>query len=181
MSVARPLQILIVDDNAFNRLTIQNIVNKTIKQSGVFFAENGEVAVDICNKQAFDIIFMDYHMPIMNGDIATQQIRNGSENLNPLNSCFMINCSTDYKGELYDGASAELQKPFTKGQLEGLLIENGKGDYLQEEESHSMLRSRSIGRLFEETKNIVESDDSEQSSDELKNNKNCCKRFCTIL
>jgi CheY-like chemotaxis protein len=40
-----------------------------------YFAENGQIALDRVQKEAFDLVLMDLHMPVMNGVEATRAIR----------------------------------------------------------------------------------------------------------
>lgn len=73
------LRILAADDNATNRLVLKTI----FQQMGLdpVLVENGQAAVEACMVQAFDIILMDVHMPVMDGITATQHIRaNGGPN-----------------------------------------------------------------------------------------------------
>lgn len=68
-----PHNILLVEDNLIN----QKVACGIIKQLGykVDVAENGEIAVNMCKKNNYDIILMDIQMPVMDGYTATQEIR----------------------------------------------------------------------------------------------------------
>ncbi|CAG8519298.1 3351_t:CDS:2 [Paraglomus occultum] len=88
-SASQSPRVLIVEDNAVNRM----IIAKFLKKIGVEYeeAENGAVGVERFRKRmeeettlsssgkvvkkGFDIIFMDIQMPVMNGNIATSEIR----------------------------------------------------------------------------------------------------------
>ena len=63
-------KILIVDDNDNNRLTLELLL-EDIEDVEVHEAVNGKEAVDMCDKQNYDLIFMDIMMPIMDGIEAT--------------------------------------------------------------------------------------------------------------
>ncbi len=68
--------ILLVEDNEIN----QQVSKELLIASGmnVEIAENGEIAVAKCkdiSQPQFDLIFMDLEMPVMDGYIATQKIR----------------------------------------------------------------------------------------------------------
>lgn len=65
--------IMVVDDNAINR----RLVTRLLKDHGaeVVEAENGQQAVERFKEQAFDLVLMDIHMPIMSGIQATERIR----------------------------------------------------------------------------------------------------------
>jgi PAS domain S-box-containing protein len=67
------IKILLVEDNKVN----QEIGIKFFKKLGfsVDLAENGREAVDACLRTAYDVVFMDVHMPVMDGHEATQTIR----------------------------------------------------------------------------------------------------------
>ena len=71
-STVRP-RILIVEDTAVNQL----VASRTLEKLGctVEIAENGSVAVERAKSQSYDLIFMDCHMPIMDGYEATREIR----------------------------------------------------------------------------------------------------------
>ncbi len=60
--------ILVVDDSS----VVRSVIGKTIGLAGIeteniFYAENGEVALDIIKNNWLDIIFADINMPVMNG------------------------------------------------------------------------------------------------------------------
>lgn len=67
------IRALLVEDNQPNRL----VTEKILTNAGVHvtYAENGKKAVELCSQQEFDIILMDWHMPVMDGLTATRKIR----------------------------------------------------------------------------------------------------------
>lgn len=71
--------ILIVDDNDLNVELILQLAESYEKEKGssinILTAINGQEAVDICNKEDVDIIFMDLMMPVMDGSEATKIIK----------------------------------------------------------------------------------------------------------
>jgi CheY-like chemotaxis protein len=66
-------RILIVEDNGTNRL----LLSKILKDIGleVQEAENGQIAIALCQQWHPHLIFMDMQMPILDGYAATRQIR----------------------------------------------------------------------------------------------------------
>ena len=66
-------RVLVAEDNQVNR----KFVDILLKRMGylTFFAENGQIALDRVQKEAFDLVLMDLHMPVMNGVDATRAIR----------------------------------------------------------------------------------------------------------
>jgi signal transduction histidine kinase/CheY-like chemotaxis protein len=67
------LRVLVAEDNRVN----QRVAVGLLKKAGhsVVVAENGRVALEILEAQAFDLILMDVQMPEMNGFEATAEIR----------------------------------------------------------------------------------------------------------
>ncbi len=70
------LNILVVDDNHFNRVVAQKQLEKILSlDSTVFTAVNGEEALQVYQNNRIDMILMDIEMPVMNGLEATKKIR----------------------------------------------------------------------------------------------------------
>jgi|GEM_PF-1749886 signal transduction histidine kinase/ActR/RegA family two-component response regulator len=68
-----PPTLLVVDDNAMNREIIAALVEPFGIACG--FAADGREAVEAWRRQPWDAIFMDVHMPVMDGVEATRAIR----------------------------------------------------------------------------------------------------------
>jgi len=67
------LRVLIVDDNEINRKLAKILIDQLGGESSL--AENGAEALEACRRDAFDLVLMDVHMPIMDGVTATRLIR----------------------------------------------------------------------------------------------------------
>ncbi|MEI6334697.1 MAG: response regulator [Methylococcaceae bacterium] len=66
-------KILVVEDNKINQMVI---FDKLAKFNIVpELAENGQLALDKLAQSTYDLIFMDCHMPVMDGYIATHELR----------------------------------------------------------------------------------------------------------
>lgn len=63
---------LIVEDNLINQKVLYKLLNKLNIPSDI--ANNGKEAVSLYNENDYDIIFMDLHMPEMDGFEATKEI-----------------------------------------------------------------------------------------------------------
>jgi two-component system sensor histidine kinase EvgS len=73
MATYKKLKILIVEDNKINQTIIKKMVQKIGHE--VSLASNGEEAVNLVQKNKFDLILMDWMMPVLDGLEATKRIR----------------------------------------------------------------------------------------------------------
>lgn len=69
------LHILLVEDTYFNQLLAIELLQYRIPGIKITVAENGQIALDLLEKNTFDLILMDIKMPVMDGLTATRQIR----------------------------------------------------------------------------------------------------------
>lgn len=67
------LNVLVAEDNNINQLVIANLLQS--EGANVHLVENGLQCTEILETQAFDLVLMDIHMPIMDGVEATKIIR----------------------------------------------------------------------------------------------------------
>ena len=73
------MKILIVDDNPINQKFLFYSLKKYYE---IETADNGLEAVEILEKNNFDVVLMDLSMPVMDGAEATLQIRQSGNKLN---------------------------------------------------------------------------------------------------
>ena len=66
---------LIVDDSKMSRMMVKKIISTAHPDWNIVEAENGQVAVDKAQESRFDIILLDYNMPVMEGGKAAELIR----------------------------------------------------------------------------------------------------------
>jgi signal transduction histidine kinase/CheY-like chemotaxis protein len=69
----RPLHILLAEDNVVNQLVATRILER--RGHSVVKASNGEEVLARLSRETFDAILMDVQMPVMDGLMATQKIR----------------------------------------------------------------------------------------------------------
>ncbi len=72
------LKILVAEDNELNRLLMQKQLDKL--GISTLIVENGKLAYDAYLAGQYDAIFMDLHMPVLDGYEATKQIRSITDN-----------------------------------------------------------------------------------------------------
>lgn len=69
----KPVRILVADDQAVNRkLTLYQLERLGF---AVDVAENGQEALEALSRNSYDLVFMDCHMPAIDGFEATQELR----------------------------------------------------------------------------------------------------------
>lgn len=68
-------QILIAEDYELNMLLIKTLLGKTLPNAVLHEAKTGEAVLTFLASNAVDLIFMDVHMPLMDGLTATKNIR----------------------------------------------------------------------------------------------------------
>lgn len=71
----REITILIAEDNAINMLLTRSLIKNIFPNARIIEADNGQQAIDKYKSGMPEIIFMDIQMPLINGYMATQEIR----------------------------------------------------------------------------------------------------------
>ncbi len=108
------LKILLVEDMEMNQLVAQRMLLDL--GHSVQIACNGQQALEILQQEKFDIVFMDIQMPVMDGEQATQKIRE-METANPSRPYQIIVAMTanafqgDKEKYLASGVDDYLSKP----------------------------------------------------------------------
>ncbi|MBD7941812.1 ATP-binding protein [Brevundimonas guildfordensis] len=114
---SRPLRVLVVDDHAINRRAIQLILQAF--DCEIVMAENGLAALEACEGQAFDVIFMDVRMPELDGRETTRRLRKGG-GPNARVPVIAVTADTepeDMRACLASGMNAFVSKPLTPAAL----------------------------------------------------------------
>lgn len=113
------LRILAADDNAVNREVLREAL-ATLKAEAVF-AEDGAQAVEAFKSGAFDLVFMDGSMPVMDGFEATRQIRtleqSDMRDATPIYALTAQVAGASENAWSEAGANGHILKPFTLEKL----------------------------------------------------------------
>ncbi|HZY87754.1 MAG TPA: response regulator [Gemmataceae bacterium] len=121
---ARPLRILVAEDNPINQLVAVRLLDK--HGHTVAVACNGREAVAAVQGGGFDLVLMDIQMPEMDGFQATDAIR-GSEQLNgghlPIVALTAHALAGDRENCLSSGMDGYLAKPYTAEELNRVLYD----------------------------------------------------------
>ncbi|MEQ9261744.1 MAG: response regulator [Owenweeksia sp.] len=107
-------KILIVEDNALNVMVLQKVLEQLNIETDV--AENGIVALDKVAENHYDLVFMDVHMPELDGFEATRIIRKKNKEL------VIIGLSANVTKEALEeaqqvGMQDYMTKPFSRQKL----------------------------------------------------------------
>ncbi len=108
--------ILVAEDEILNFVYINAMLDRT--KIRIVHASNGLKAVEICKNESFDLILMDLKMPVMDGFIATSEIRK-------FNADITIIAQTSYafmrEKCIQSGFTDYISKPFNEDELISVL------------------------------------------------------------
>ncbi|MEN8146496.1 MAG: response regulator [Campylobacterota bacterium] len=115
------IRALVVEDNMINQRLISILLQEYDLK--VTTASNGEEGVRKCENQEFDIVFMDIDMPIKNGILATQEIKEriAVNKSMPIIALTALAMEGDRENILQEGLDDYLAKPLTRAKLEYIL------------------------------------------------------------
>ena len=110
--------VLVVEDNDLNLKVMSNYLKSLNLKFDI--AKNGEEAVHCCHQNKYDLIFMDLQMPVLNGNQATEQIREFNKEI------IIVALTANAFGEARDKAFASgmndfMSKPVKKKDIIGVL------------------------------------------------------------
>ncbi|MBN2860983.1 MAG: PAS domain S-box protein [Sphaerochaetaceae bacterium] len=109
-------RILIVDDQKDNL----DLLSALLTPLGftLFYAVNGQEAIDMCVQEEIDLILMDLRMPVMDGYTATRKIKALNQGVQiPIIAVTASAFEDDRKAVLAQGFDGYLKKPLTREEL----------------------------------------------------------------
>lgn len=118
--------ILVAEDNETNRLIIETFLKRA--GAATTMAENGEDAVEQFKRGQYDLILMDIHMPVMDGEEAFQEIRklqdSGGFDHTPIIAVTADAMDHQVRHYLDFGFDGHLPKPVTEKALVQTILRN---------------------------------------------------------
>lgn len=123
----KDIRVMLVDDNEINNMVTEQIFRSYGIEVDV--AASGKQAIELFEKNEYDIIFMDYLMPEMNGIDTINAIRNmgerGKKQMFVGLSSYVVEAFQDGLNKL--GVELIIMKPVKKEQI-GFILMNEFGD-----------------------------------------------------
>ncbi len=115
----RKLRILIAEDSEDNQIVIQAYMQGMPHE--LFFANNGQEALQMFQSERFDLILMDVQMPVVDGLTATREIRRYEEQIGgtpvPIVAITASALAHDREATQSAGCNVHLTKPLSKARL----------------------------------------------------------------
>jgi signal transduction histidine kinase/DNA-binding NarL/FixJ family response regulator len=108
-------RVLVAEDNNFTRELIQLLLKRMGAE--VTMVENGQLAVDAVKEQAFDLVLMDMHMPVMGGLEATGKIRQSHPDV-PIVAITADTLARHIEEQFAAGCNETLTKPIDRAQFQ---------------------------------------------------------------
>ena len=127
----RTVRVLVVDDEPDNRLVLAELLQGVGIE--VVQAEHGAEAVRCCAEQAFDLVFMDLKMPVLDGVEATRRIRNSQRGAQlPIVMLSASVLEEERATALRTDANAFIAKPFSEAEIWHALEHHARVELLRE-------------------------------------------------
>ena len=120
-SVSPSVNVLIAEDNKINMLLAKTLIKQILPNAIIFEAVDGQDAVDKFQETSIDIVFMDIQMPIMNGYVAAQKIREVQKHRIPIIALTAGTVIGEREKCLEVGMDDYASKPIIKDTLEMII------------------------------------------------------------
>jgi signal transduction histidine kinase/ActR/RegA family two-component response regulator len=107
--------VLIVEDNKFNLYLLEAILSKWDVTTST--AENGQIALDMLKNKKFDLVLMDFQMPVLDGIETTRQIRSDLKLEIPIIGLSAVTMESEIQEGYNAGMNDYLPKPIDRNIL----------------------------------------------------------------
>jgi signal transduction histidine kinase/CheY-like chemotaxis protein/HPt (histidine-containing phosphotransfer) domain-containing protein len=118
-SIPAQMTVLLVEDNILNQKVMAGYLNRY--QLKPTIVNNGLEAIEVLKDRSFDLIFMDIQMPIMDGYLATETIRQQLALTTPIVAMTAYTMAGERERCLLAGMNDYLSKPIHMHQLDNVL------------------------------------------------------------
>jgi len=116
LDLIRKMRVLVVDDNSINRRVLVRLLGN-IGVQDVAAASSAAEAMELVERGAFDLVFMDVQMPDIDGYMATRMIRDKGHKNVKIFACSAHAFETDIKRSLDEGLDGHISKPIDAAEL----------------------------------------------------------------
>ena len=137
--------ILIADDEPYNRMLIRTIMDKWGVHADI--VENGEEVVEKLKSKKYDCILMDLQMPEMDGMAATRIIRKEMKLELPIIALTATSTPAEIRETTRMGMNAYLIKPFQEMELLKLILQS-LGEKIVVEEFEEISNNKNVKQAF---------------------------------
>lgn len=120
LSRLNKVQLLLVEDNEFNRMVAEDTLKELLPGITLDIAVNGQEAVTRVQQRSYDLVLMDIQMPVMDGLTATKTIRQTlpePASRTPIIAMTANVLQEDVREYLAEGMNAYVSKPFKTDEL----------------------------------------------------------------
>ncbi len=129
------VRVLVADDNPTNQFVVRHMLETLgVKVADITLVTNGRLAVDALLLKRYDLVLMDYRMPVLDGIAATEEIRalemsgklDGRTKIVALTANVMQHSSTSRRQDIFTraGMNGYLMKPIDLNELGRLIVEH---------------------------------------------------------
>lgn len=129
--IAPDAKILVVDDNSMNLYVMKALLKRTLIE--VDTAESADECLNKCKNKKYDLIFMDYMMPVVDGIGALKQLKK-EENKNADTKVYVLTADVSPGTKemlLSNGFTGYLSKPVDGEYMENIIRSNLPEEYIQ--------------------------------------------------
>ncbi|MBW6487849.1 response regulator [Sulfurimonas sp.] len=115
------MKILLVEDEEFNLMVIEEMIGIFYPDANITTATNGQIAYEILQTKSFNLILSDINMPILDGYGLIKKIREDLRLQTPTVAVTAFAIQGDKEKTLLAGFDGYISKPIDMGELEVVL------------------------------------------------------------